>query len=133
ERFERGRLEGGPLDGIQAWVALPVEDEETDPHFSHHGSDALPTFNDRDVRGRLVAGEALGLKAEVKTHSPLFYLHIELEPGARFVVPNGYEERAIYVASGSIMIGSTRLTVGEMAVLESGVDANLVAETSSVV
>src|SRR5690606_24078400 len=27
ERFERARSEGGPLDGIQAWVALPLEDE----------------------------------------------------------------------------------------------------------
>src|SRR5690606_14499525 len=28
ERFERARREGGHMDGIQAWVALPVEDEE---------------------------------------------------------------------------------------------------------
>src|SRR3954453_16327404 len=36
ERFERGRREGGPLNGIQAWVALPQEDEETDPSFAHY-------------------------------------------------------------------------------------------------
>ena len=36
ERFERARREGGRMDGIQAWVALPRELEETDPAFSHH-------------------------------------------------------------------------------------------------
>src|SRR5690606_20041520 len=45
ERFERARSEGGPLDGIQAWVALPLEDEETDPSFVHHGREDLPTFD----------------------------------------------------------------------------------------
>src|SRR6266478_1681044 len=29
ERFERARREGGPLHGIQSWVALPSGDEET--------------------------------------------------------------------------------------------------------
>ena len=38
ERFERARAEGGTMHGIQAWVALPVEDEETDPAFAHHGA-----------------------------------------------------------------------------------------------
>ena len=30
ERFEKARAEGDHLHGIQAWVALPTEDEETD-------------------------------------------------------------------------------------------------------
>src|ERR1700688_1552384 len=31
ERFERARAIGAPIHGIQAWVALPREDEETRP------------------------------------------------------------------------------------------------------
>ena len=31
ERFERARREGDHLHGIQAWVALPKADEETEP------------------------------------------------------------------------------------------------------
>ena len=30
ERFERARAQSDHLHGIQAWVALPVEHEETD-------------------------------------------------------------------------------------------------------
>jgi redox-sensitive bicupin YhaK (pirin superfamily) len=39
ERFERARREGGSMNGIQAWVALPNEDEETDPTFVHYDSE----------------------------------------------------------------------------------------------
>src|SRR5918997_1347902 len=33
ERFERARREGGRMNGIQAWVALPREHEEDAPSF----------------------------------------------------------------------------------------------------
>ena len=33
ERFERARAQGDTLHGIQAWVALPKEDEETAPRL----------------------------------------------------------------------------------------------------
>jgi redox-sensitive bicupin YhaK (pirin superfamily) len=133
ERFERGRREGGPLNGIQAWVALPQEDEETDPGFTHYGTEDLPTFGEGGVSGRLVAGEALGLKASVKTHSPLFYLHWELQPGARASLPAEYSERAVYVASGTIRLGETRLGYGEMAVLVAGEAADFTAEEPAIV
>jgi redox-sensitive bicupin YhaK (pirin superfamily) len=42
ERFERLRAEGGPMHGIQSWVALPQEHEETDPSFHHHEGADLP-------------------------------------------------------------------------------------------
>ncbi len=34
ERFERARREGGPLHGIQSWIALPDGEEETPPSFA---------------------------------------------------------------------------------------------------
>src|SRR3546814_78168 len=58
ERFEQAREHGGPMHGIQAWVALPTEAEETDPEFSHYAGAQLPEFDEAGVRGRLVAGSA---------------------------------------------------------------------------
>src|SRR5687767_3383311 len=72
ERFERARAEGGPMHGIQAWVALPKEDEETDPAFAHHGMEDLPSYEADGLWARLIAGEAFGAKAQVKTFSPMF-------------------------------------------------------------
>src|SRR5436309_917354 len=42
ERFEKARAGGGRMHGIQAWVALPTEREDTEPSCAHHGNSALP-------------------------------------------------------------------------------------------
>ncbi len=133
ERFEQARREGGLMDGIQAWVALPQADEEIEPSFSHHGSDDLPLFEEGGVRGRLIAGEALGLKARVQTNSQLFYLHWDLLPGARASIPSEYAERAVYVARGSIRLGGERIEAGSMAVLLPGQEADFTAEEPAIV
>jgi redox-sensitive bicupin YhaK (pirin superfamily) len=82
ERFERARAQGDHMHGIQAWVALPTEYEEAAPSFSHHAGDDLPQWEDAGVHGRLIAGSAYGLTAAVATHSPQFYAHLDMEPGA---------------------------------------------------
>jgi redox-sensitive bicupin YhaK (pirin superfamily) len=127
ERFERARAEGGPLHGIQSWVALPEEYEETDPSFAHYGAADLPVHEDSGVRTRLLAGEAFGLRAGVKTHSPLFYAHWEADRGSRMALPDSYPERAVYVAAGEISAGGQVFGAGQMLVFEPGEDTTLEA------
>jgi len=117
ERFEKARADGDHLHGIQAWVALPTRDEETDPSFSHHAGADLPQWSDRGVRGRLIAGTAYGLTAGVKTSSPLFYAHLEMDDGATAEIPAGPGERALYVAAGTIALGGQIFHAGQMLVL----------------
>jgi len=133
ERFERARREGGPLHGIQSWVALPTEHEETEPEFAHYPSDALPTFDDGGAAGRLIAGTLWGLPSPVKTYSPLFYVHWDLDAGAEASLPAEYSERALYVASGAIELGDERLGEGQLAVLSPGVPVSFAAESGAVV
>ena len=117
ERFERARREGGPLHGMQAWVALPTEDETCEPAFFHHGTADLPVIEEGGAHGRLIAGTAFGLRAQVETRSPLFYLHWNLTEQARVQLPAEHPERAIYVVSGAIELDGQRLEAGRMAVL----------------
>jgi redox-sensitive bicupin YhaK (pirin superfamily) len=133
ERFEKARSEGGAMNGIQAWVALPRENEETDPAFFHHGIDDLPTFEEKGVRTRLIAGAAFGLEAKVKTLSPLFYVHWELAVGATAQLPGDYPERAAYVAAGAIEVGGRAFTERRMLVFAQGQPAILSALEPSVV
>ena len=116
ERFERLRREGGPIHGIQSWVALPTEHEETDPAFHHHEGAELPAGNEGGLRWRLVCGEAFGARAAVKTFSPIFYLHCELDEGAQVEAPNEYSERAAYVADGEVECDGHTYTTGQMLV-----------------
>ena len=120
ERFERARREGGHMNGIQAWVALPKEHEETDPAFDHHAAAELPVFKQEGVRARLIAGEAMGARAPVRTHSPLFYIHCELATGARAELPAQYPERAAYVAAGEVEVNGQRFAEGRMLVFRPG-------------
>jgi len=117
ERFERARAEGDFLDGIQAWVALPKEYEETEPAFSHHEGDDLPQWSDGGVHGQLIAGSAYGLTAKARTHSPLFYAHLDMEAGSTAEIPTGHAERALYVASGEAEVDGRRFGAGAMVVL----------------
>ena len=102
ERFERARREGGPMHGIQAWVALPDEAEETTPLFSHHSTGDLPQVGAEGAALRLLAGAAYGVRSPVRTHSPLFYAHLTLAAGARIELPDEYAERAAYLVSGAV-------------------------------
>jgi redox-sensitive bicupin YhaK (pirin superfamily) len=120
ERFEAMRKTGGALHGIQTWVALPAELEETDPAFAHHGVEDLPTYEGGGLWARLVAGEAFGAKAEVKTHSPMFYVHWRLDAGAKAQLPAEYPERAAFVAQGSVEIAGQTFDEGQMIVFAPG-------------
>ncbi len=120
ERFEHARAVGDRLHGIQAWVALPTEFEESAPSFTHHAGSDLPQWEAGGVVGHLIAGTAYGLTAGAKTHSPLFYAHLDMERGAVAELPSNHEERAIYIAAGAIEMHGERYQAGQMVVLGAG-------------
>ncbi len=130
ERFERARREGGRMDGLQAWVALPKEHEEIEPAFFHHAADDLPAAVEGGVSRRLIAGEAYGARSPVRTHSPLFYVHCALEAGARVDLPAGFAERAAYVINGDVEAGGQRYGEGQLLVF-GGADAVLRAHSAA--
>ena len=102
ERFDYAREHGAHMHGIQAWVALPDGEEDVAPAFYHHEGADLPEWEEAGLRGRLIAGTAEGMKAAVKTHSPMFYMHWNMDKAAARTLPAEYEERAIYVATGAV-------------------------------
>lgn len=132
ERLEHARMHGALMHGIQAWVALPNEDEEIEPGFWHHGAETLPTWSETGLKGRLIAGAAEGMDAGVNVRSPMFYMHWDMAPGARRKVPDEYSERAVYVAAGSAEVAGETLGAGQMAVLGKG-DVVVAAREASTV
>jgi redox-sensitive bicupin YhaK (pirin superfamily) len=128
ERFEDpGMLAAGGLEMIQTWVALPEKDEESDPSFKNYTEAELPVFTDKGIWMRLIAGDAYGLKSHVRTNSPLFYLHVVLDEGARFGLPKEHSERGVYIVRGSIEVNGVTYTEGKLLVFSQGVDPLLFA------
>jgi redox-sensitive bicupin YhaK (pirin superfamily) len=126
------RQSGQAMHGMQAWAAMPVENEEDDPAFFHHGAADLPTYEYGGLWGRLVAGSAFGAVAKVKTHSPLFYVHWELRPGATGGLPNEHKDRAAFVARGTVEIEGRDFGAGDLIVFGAG-DAVVQAQTAATV
>jgi len=123
ERFEDpAALAGGNLEMIQTWVALPEKDEEAIPSFNNYTPDQLPVFTDKGVWMRLIAGNAYGLGNNVKTNSPLFYLHVILQPGSGFSLPKGHSERGFYIVKGSAEVSGTSYHAGQMLVFNKTAD-----------
>ena len=101
---------GRPADG----------QEEIEPAFAHHGPEDLPTYEFGGLWARLIAGEAFGAKAKVKTHSPMFYVHWRLQPGARAQLPAEYPERAAFIAAGEVEVEGRACRAGQMLVFAPG-------------
>jgi redox-sensitive bicupin YhaK (pirin superfamily) len=133
ERFERARAKGDKLHGLQSWVALPREFEEIEPEFIHYGREMLPTVDEPGVFMRVLAGEAFGVRSEVRTHSPLFYLHWLLVEGATVQMPETYTERAAYVAAGTVTVGAQKFGAGQMLVFTPGTSVAISADVDSIV
>lgn len=121
------RERGGDVHGIQTWVALPQADEETEPSFSHHDASSLPDIFAPGVHMRLILGKAFGETSPVKVFSPIFYLAVDMEPCAAFVLPPEYEQRAVYTVQGEVTVNGEVLSEQTMGVLAPGSDVNIVA------
>jgi redox-sensitive bicupin YhaK (pirin superfamily) len=124
------RASGGPLFGLQTWVALPKGHEEATAGFAHHKADAIPKTDADGVAMTLIVGAHDGLTSPVETFSDMVYADIAMAPGSRYQLRAGHVERAIYVVSGAIGAeGQTGMfATGELVVFKPGAEIVLTAE-----
>jgi redox-sensitive bicupin YhaK (pirin superfamily) len=127
------RAAGAKIHGIQSWVALPDGHEDIEPSFTHYPVSVLPQRVLDGVSLSVVAGEAFGLRSPVLSLWPTLYVHARFAPGAALEMPPDHDERAIYVVSGELAVGETKIIEGQLAVLEPGKSLTLraAAETNA--
>ena len=128
---EELKQSGSHLHGIQAWVALPVELEETEPRFEHYPAEDVPEVNLDGVKLRVIVGQAYGSVSPVRASSETLYVEANLDAGADLLLPAGIDELAVYVVNGDIDIGDCPVTASRMAVIEAGSDAVARARTTT--
>ena len=115
---EEVRGGGARISGIQAWLALPREHEETAPAFEHFPAARMPAIERAGVRGTLIAAEAFAERSPVTTFSETLYAELRLDAGAALQLPSGVAERALYVFDGEVDIDGARFEAGRLLVLE---------------
>lgn len=127
----QARKQGSRVHGIQSWVALPLDREETEPSFRHHPAGSIPETRVDGVRLRVLAGAAYGLTAPAQILSPMFYVEAELFTAKRIALPEEYEDRSVYVVEGAVVCGGQTIEPGEMIVAPPGSEFVIAAERPS--
>src|SRR3954471_14228730 len=123
------RRGGSRIHGLQLWVALPKDLEETETTFRHYAAESLPGVSHNGVNVRVLAGSAYGVTSPVETSSALFYVDALMPKGRRLELPQA-QERAAYVIEGAVACDTERAEVGRMLVFTPGSTPVLHAESN---
>jgi redox-sensitive bicupin YhaK (pirin superfamily) len=118
---EELKTSGSHLHGIQAWIALPIDQEEIDPGFVHYPASGIPTVERPGLRLHLIAGGAYGAESPVATASDTVYAEVDIDGDASLPLPEDVEELGLYIVDGEVDIGGERIAPGNLVVLEPGV------------
>ena len=120
---DRMRREGGLLHGVQLWINMPKDEKHDAPAYRHILASEIPVFeaDDGRVQARIIAGVLDGLAGPLKTSGNPFVAHVSLKAENRVELATARAaELAVYVMTGAIVIGGTRIEAGNLARLTAG-------------
>jgi redox-sensitive bicupin YhaK (pirin superfamily) len=125
EPSKRMREQGGRMHGFQIWVNLPKALKLTRPRYQEISGDKVPAAQTADGKARVkvIAGEALGVRAVIDTHTPIVYQDWTLEPEGEVTLPMAAGLKTlVYVFEGEVLVGEggKKVVEGELAVLDDG-------------
>ena len=118
-------VSGGLFHGIQLWVNLPSRSKWTPPQYQGLEPNDVELLASPDAGAliRVVAGEVDGHKGPGSTQTPINFVHVSIEPGARVRInwPRNFNA-LVYVLSGQGVVGAEHapISAGRLAVLEGG-------------
>ncbi len=110
------RERGGRIHGFQVWVNLPARDKMMAPRYQEVPASRIPQAATRDGRARVrvIAGEALGVRAVIDTRTPIVYQDWSLDPGAAVEQPLAEGHHAfVYVFEGRAEVGTDGQSLGD--------------------
>jgi len=127
------REQGGRVHGFQIWVNLLARDKRAAPGYQEVRAGAMPTATSADGRAtvKVIAGEALGVAAAVRTRTPMLLFDVALQPGAdvTLATPRAFAVAA-YVYEGDAHIGAsgTPAEEGTFAIMGEGDEVRVARE-----
>eukprot|EP00698_Gefionella_okellyi_P010157 TRINITY_DN2617_c0_g1_i1.p1 TRINITY_DN2617_c0_g1~~TRINITY_DN2617_c0_g1_i1.p1 ORF type:complete len:328 (-),score=52.83 TRINITY_DN2617_c0_g1_i1:73-963(-) len=131
------KARGGLSNGFQIWVNLPKRDKMMKPRYQDIPAAKIPTGTSPDglVQVKVIAGEALGVRAAIDTRTPIMMLHYTIQPGGstQQLVPPEYNVMA-YVFDGEASVDTSSGKVvksGEAALFNDGTHVQLSVSASA--
>lgn len=119
------RESGGRVHGFQIWVNLPARLKMSRPRYQEVPGERIPQAESADGRAsvRVIAGEALGVRAVIDTHTPIVFQDWTLRPGADVTTGIPADHQAfVYVFGGKVLVGDAagEAAEGQLALLGTG-------------
>jgi redox-sensitive bicupin YhaK (pirin superfamily) len=114
------RQTGQTMFGLQTWLALPKSREDDPAEFIHTPEAQLPVLEGEGKTVRLILGHAWGEVAPMETPSEMFYADATLAPGAAIPLPDGQEDRGVYILQGEVTVSGQTFPAGQMLIFRPG-------------
>lgn len=128
---EEVKTNDNKLDGLQLWLALPEQYEEIDPEFHHYGAPEIPSITINDVPVRVLIGTAYDVTSPVKTFAETLYIEANLEKGQSLEIPDGVQERGLYIVRGKLKAKDSILEQYSMTIFHSDQTITVTAEEAT--
>lgn len=122
------RDSGTALQGIQTWLALPIESENIAADFQHYSAKEIPQYRTEELTANILIGEAFGFTSPVKTESVTTYINLQLKAKASYQHTDKNQELAVYVMSGNPVVNGETLAENHLLILEEGEGFNITAD-----
>ncbi len=91
------------LHGLQIWVGLPTNLENMEPEFYHIEATEIPSWQEGNVRFKLIAGKAFGKESPVPVHSALYFIEISASSDQKIDIGKHlFGESGLYILEGKI-------------------------------
>jgi len=111
-----------PTRGLQLWVNLKSKDKMVEPEYQELVSNDIPIAEKNGVKVKVIAGESFGVKSEVRTRTPTYYLDFELAENSEETVqevPEGWTT-FVYVLEGKVDFSGKTVKAHHTAVFGGG-------------
>ncbi len=103
------RAQNHTIHALQLWLALPEEQQECEPSFTHIAADKIPRVSIPNGTLRVMMGCAFGVTSPVPQLSPTLYIEAKLDAGATLTLPIA-QELAVYMVGGNAHCAGENLT-----------------------
>lgn len=130
---ERKPNEHHAIHGIQIWVALPKEQEDCPPSFTHYNKNLFPEIElSKGLNGKLLIGHYGDKASPVLTPSPTFFMVAQTNESSAANINIPTIELGIFVISGTANINSHKLLPQDLLVTNNSASLSLQVEAGTV-
>lgn len=121
------------MHGLQTWVALPADAEESDPSFHHVAQSEVPHETSGRSAVRVAVGSGWGLESPVTGSSPLILAEVTLDASSPVPVGSDLPERSVLALTDGVRVNDEAIDPGQLVVLRTGAAATLSGTGTAVV